>query len=87
MSQATRVTTAKERATIALSYIRKNATNGRAFDDCFEMGDGDQVVVFVIAKSYKDPRVMAFCERAGWMKEGKPTERYEKLLERVLTNI
>ena len=43
MSAATRATTAKERARIAAGFIRRSSTTGRAFSDCFEMGDGDEV--------------------------------------------
>ena len=43
MSQATRAKTAKERAQIAARIIRSGRTPTRAFDDCFEMYDGDEV--------------------------------------------
>ncbi len=44
MTAAIRATTANERATIAAAYIRRGATNSRGFDNCFEMGDGDEVI-------------------------------------------
>lgn len=49
MSAATRAKTAKERATIAIRMMKTNKSGsfGRSFDDCFEMGDSDQVVACI----------------------------------------
>lgn len=47
MSAATRAKTAKARATIARKMIMSHKTGSsfpRSFDDCFEMGDGLEVV-------------------------------------------
>lgn len=49
MSAATRATTARQRATIALEMLVKVQEGkcrnlSRAYDDCFEMNDGDAVV-------------------------------------------
>lgn len=70
MSEATRTTSARERATIAARYIRRGRTNGRAFDDCFEMGDGDAVVRALLERVPKDDRIKAFADRCGWTAPG-----------------
>lgn len=46
MSAARNARNAKQRAAIAIRMMKanKNGSFSRAFDDCFEMGDGDQVV-------------------------------------------
>lgn len=59
MSAATRAKTAKERATIAIQMIKHTANKGRAFDDCFEMGDGDAVVTEIIRRAEKDDTLRA----------------------------
>lgn len=66
MSQATRATSTRARANIAAAYIRRGSTQSRAFDDCFEMGDGDGVVAYLLAKAVTDTRIAAFAQRAGW---------------------
>jgi hypothetical protein len=54
MSTATKVTDAAQRATIAASMIRRNCNLGRSFDDCFEMGDGDEVLKILAIKAQND---------------------------------
>ena len=54
MSMATNAKSAKARATIAANMLKKNWTFGRSFDDCFEMGDGDQVMNYLIEKTKRD---------------------------------
>ena len=54
MSAAIKAKSAKARAGIAISMIKRNSTFSRAFDDCFEMGDGDQVMDFIIQKAATD---------------------------------
>lgn len=69
MSAATRATTPAQRANIAAAMIRKGTTNacgGRAFDGCFEMGDGAQVVAYLVAKAVTDPRIADACRRNDW---------------------
>lgn len=66
MSAAARAKDAKERAGIAAYHIRRGTTGSRAFDDCFEMGDGTQVVIYLLAKAITDARIAAFAERADW---------------------
>ena len=77
MSAATRAKTASERATIAADYIRRGQTHTRAFADCFEMGDGDQVNELLcqsqnpVVKQYADAmraRMCAFKERDSFEK-------------------
>lgn len=54
MSQATKAKSAKTRANIAIRMIRQQNNFGRSFDDCFEMGDGQEVVEYIIAEIKKD---------------------------------
>lgn len=62
MSAATRAKTARERANIAARFIRDRAPYGgpvqsRAFDDCFEMGDGEQVIALLKVKARTSPTI------------------------------
>ncbi len=58
------------RANILAQRIRAGKTNGRAFDTCLEMGDGDEVVRRILVKAQTDPRILAFAERCGWTAPG-----------------
>lgn len=58
MCKAIIVKTAKERANIAINQIKRQTHFYRAFDSCFEMGDGDEVMNIIIEKTSKD-RVLA----------------------------
>lgn len=55
MSLAINAKSARARATIAANMIKKNINFYRAFDDCFEMNDGDEVMEHLIQKTAKDP--------------------------------
>jgi len=55
MSAAINAKTAKQRANIAAIMLKRNKNFTRAFDDCFEMGDGDEVMNILIEKTAKDP--------------------------------
>ena len=75
MSQAMRAKSAKARATIALRLMRtvKNLGNCRAFDDCGEMGDGDEMVAHVILRAAADPCIAALVRSRGfgyWLEPG-----------------
>lgn len=54
MSLAIDAKSAKRRASIAAIMIIKNKSFYRAFDDCFEMGDGDEVMEYLIQKTAKN---------------------------------
>jgi hypothetical protein len=58
MSEAIRAKSAAERATIAANLLKgtkeRNKDLGREFDDCFEMGDGDEVLRLLIERAYDD---------------------------------
>lgn len=41
------------RKQFALKAILENRTNSRNFDNCFEMGDGDEVLKFIMQKATK----------------------------------
>jgi len=55
MSLAINAKSAKARATIAANMIKKQNNFYRAFDDCFEMNDGNEVMEWLIKKTAKDP--------------------------------
>lgn len=59
MSLAINAKSAKARATIAANMIKKQNKFYRAFDDCFEMNDGHQVMEYLIQKTAKDPILAA----------------------------
>lgn len=60
MSAAILAKTAKERAAIAIRIMKYNKDPfTRRFDDCFEMGDGDEVVRIVKERAKRDPALMA----------------------------
>jgi hypothetical protein len=54
---------ARARATIAAQYIRRGLTHGRAFSNCFEMGDGDEVVEYLKKRGERDPRFAEMVKR------------------------
>lgn len=55
MSLATRAKSAKARAAIAARIIKRTKRDfGRNMDDCFEMGDGDEVVALLKARAHTD---------------------------------
>ena len=57
MSSATNAKSAKARATIAANMIKKQSHFYRAFDDCFEMNDGDEVMNCIIEKARTDQKL------------------------------
>lgn len=59
MSAATRAKTAKERAKIAAEFIRKGGETTRAFDDCFEMGDANEVIQNLQIMTLTSPKLRA----------------------------
>lgn len=67
MSAAIRAKTAKGRALIAARAMRAGYTPGRAFDDCFEMGDGDEVVAHLRRMAQRNSSV-GVALRANWSK-------------------
>ncbi len=64
MSAAIRAKTAKERARIAIRILLAGYELHRTFDDCFEMGDGTEVLKIVIEKSKTNPRLFERCKKA-----------------------
>lgn len=64
MSQATRATSAKERAAIALRMMKTyKDLNRRTFGDCFEMGDGDEVYGIIMDKVRADLSLLPIVKR------------------------
>lgn len=52
MSAGIEANNARERATIALGFIKRGTNdNNRSFDDCFEMGDGNEVMEHLISRA------------------------------------
>lgn len=81
MSQAKNATTAKQRANIAVRMIKHQEKFGRSFDDCFEMGDGDQVMNHIIEKVRTDKKLaLALLEKMP--KLGTP-EANKKMLQAI----
>ncbi len=65
MSAATRATTAAQRATIAARILKTQKSLYRAFDDCFEMNDGDQVLRIIQKRAAGDEVLKAAIIRHG----------------------
>lgn len=65
MSAASKAKTAKERATIAIRTMKANKSGSfsRAFDDCFEMGDGDAVVKEIAFRALRNSDLLALVKR------------------------
>ncbi len=62
MSAGGSATTAKQRATIALGLMRQGS-RGRALDDCFEMGDGDDVARELQKRARRNANTAALVNR------------------------
>jgi len=71
MSMATNAKNARQRASIAINMIKKQNNFYRAFDDCFEMNDGDEVMKYIIEKTRKD-RILAIAIKIKMSKLGTP---------------
>lgn len=54
MNAITAKTTA-DRVRIAISLIKARRTRTRSFSNCFEMGDGDAVVIDIVERAKTDP--------------------------------
>ncbi len=86
MKSAKDVETAKERAEIAIDLLKttkpwREGGKGlsRGFDDCFEMGDGDDVYRIVITKAAHHPSLLSAIERHGydsWAKQVKDPDNH-----------
>ncbi len=64
MSAAILAKTAKERAAIAIRIMKYNKDPfTRALDNCFGMGDGDEVVRIVFERAKKNPALLEICKR------------------------
>ena len=69
MSAATRAKTARERANIAIRMLKSTPEHrsfGRAFDDCFEMNDGDEVARIIAERAKADPALLAILRARGF---------------------
>jgi len=69
MSEAIKAKTAAERATIAANLLKgakeRNEDLGRPFDDCFEMGDADEVMRILIERA-TDDLALRIAVRRNW---------------------
>jgi hypothetical protein len=69
MSEAIRAKTAAERATIAANLLEgakeRNEDLGRPFDDCFEMGDADEVMR-ILTERATDDLALRIAVRRNW---------------------
>ena len=71
MSAATKAKSALGRATIAIRMLKTQKKLWRAFDDCCEMGDGDDVVREIRLRSLNDPELVRALKIHGydyWLK-------------------
>lgn len=65
---ANRPKTTRGRANRAVLLIRGGRCSGefsRAFDDCFEMGDGDAVVALLMERFRREPDLKALMKAQG----------------------
>lgn len=88
MSEATRAKSAKTRANIAAKIIKtQNNVYTRAFEDCFEMGDGDEVMENLITLA-KEDGVLAFCIRRKdvWVGAGEYGKRLRDAVKECLSD-
>jgi hypothetical protein len=89
MSTATKATSARARAMIAANIIKRGYHLGRSFDDCFEMGDGNEVFMILARKAQNDWYLAArlariFPERAGEV--GLTAEKVAELFREATRN-
>jgi hypothetical protein len=77
MSAAIDARSAKERAQIAADFLRKGSVSGRAFSDCLEMGDGDEVLRLLIQLAHKSPKFRAVLQKhePHWLVPGYLSDR------------
>jgi hypothetical protein len=66
MSAAIQAKSARARTNIAIRMLRNYKSLGRSFDDCFEMGDGDDVVRFIVDRAKIDPVLHEILVRRGF---------------------
>jgi hypothetical protein len=69
MSEAINAKTAAERATIAANLLKgakeRNEVLGRPFDDCFEMGDAEEVMRILMERA-TDDLALRIAVRRNW---------------------
>ena len=83
MSEAIRAKTPAERATIAANLLKgakeRNEDLGRPFDDCFEMGDADEVMRILIERA-TDDLALRIAVRRNWQTvPGKLTDAVDQI--------
>lgn len=66
MSVATKAKTAMGRAGEAVRQLKTRRELGRSFDDCFEMGDGHEVVKIIASKAAVDETLASLLRRRGF---------------------
>lgn len=82
MSQATKAKTARARAGIAARMLRQSRTDCRAFDDCFEMGDGDQVMAHLLALTIEDPTLIEVMEQRRFNVWAAKAREFKRIIVR-----
>ncbi len=69
MSRAIDAKSTSARATIAIRKMKAGHTYLRSFFDCFEMGDGDDVIREILRRAETDPEIeRAYPHVAEWRK-------------------
>ena len=81
MSEAIRAKTARARAGIAARMLRKGRTDCRAFSDCFEMGDGDQVMAYLLAMAIDDPELIEVMEQRKFTVWARKAREFRKIID------
>jgi hypothetical protein len=66
MSAATRAKSARARAMIAIRMLKTVRHLGRAFDDCFEMHDGNEVVRWILHRAQTDHQLARIIAERGF---------------------
>ncbi len=83
MSAASKARSARARATIAIRMLRTACHLGRAFDDCFEMFDGEEVVRWILYRARTDADLARTITEWGfghWFKKAEKSPEQKELL-------
>jgi hypothetical protein len=78
--------TSAGRASAAVRMLKNNRELGRAFDNCFEEGDGDEVVARIIHRCKDDGELVYAIYRHGYEKWLEPGYLASKGIEEQKTD-
>ena len=83
MSAAAKAKSARARAAIAIRMLKTVRHLGRAFDDCFEMYDGEEVVRWILHRVRTDEELARTIAERGfgyWFENAEKTLKQKELL-------